>query len=293
MTFKRRIGAILQNERVNFVLTNRLPRNALTLLMGRFSRIEHRLIREPSLWAFRFFADDLNLREAKRTDFRSLHDCFVRELKEGARPIDPRPNVVVSPCDAIVGAGGVISSDEIVQAKGMPYSLTELLRDDGLAAYYVGGRYVTLRLQASMYHRFHAPEDCVVESLTYVAGDVWNVNPIALRRVRSLFARNERAVLRTRLRDGELLTLVPVAAILVASMRFTFADVRLHLKYAGPNEIPCGTRLVRGQEMGHFEHGSTILVFAPPGFGLAAGVAEGASIRVGAALFERISDSPR
>lgn len=286
MTFKSALGSLLQQEDLNFLLTNRIPRQALTRFMGRFSRIEHPLIRVPSLWAFRLFADDLNLHEAKKSRFRSLHDCFIRELKQGARPIDADPNILVSPCDAIVGACGRVKGNELLQAKGLSYTLEDLFQNSELPSVYRHGAYVTLRLQASMYHRFHAPHDCRVDQLTYVSGDTWNVNPIALRRVERLFARNERAIIRTTLAaTGHPITLVPVAAVLVASMRFTFVDVRLHLGYAGPNLISCSATLAKGEEMGRFEHGSTILMFAPPGVELAQGVAEGALIRMGQPLF--------
>jgi phosphatidylserine decarboxylase len=124
-----------------------------------------------------------------------------------------------------------------------------------------------------------------VEQVNYISGDTWNVNPIALRRVEGLFCKNERAVIRCRLsQSGALLTLVPVAAILVASMRLKFLDVLLHLRYRGPNVIPCDVGLRRGEEMGWFEHGSTIIVFAPPGAALSDGVHEGGRIRMGQPL---------
>jgi phosphatidylserine decarboxylase len=135
-----------------------------------------------------------------------------------------------------------------------------------------------------MYHRFHAPADCRVEQVNYIAGDTWNVNPVALKRVDGLFCKNERAVIRCRLASGELLTLVPVAAILVASIRLRFIDVRLHLRYRGPNLIPCDAPLRRGEEMGWFEHGSTIIVLAPPGMKLAEGLSLGARLSMGQAL---------
>jgi phosphatidylserine decarboxylase len=135
-----------------------------------------------------------------------------------------------------------------------------------------------------MYHRFHAPHDCRVEQVNYISGDTWNVNPIALRRVESLFCKNERAVIRCRLPDGRLLTLVPVAAILVASIRLHFLNVQLHLRYRGPNVIPCDVPLTRGEEMGWFEHGSTIIVFAPRGIGLHSTIHEGGRIQMGQAL---------
>jgi phosphatidylserine decarboxylase len=144
---------------------------------------------------------------------------------------------------------------------------------------------VTLRLTAGMYHRFHAPHDCLVEQVNYISGDTWNVNPIALKRIEKLFCKNERAVIRTRLSaGGHVLTLVPVAAILVASIRLHFLDVVLGLKHRGANHFTCNARFAKGQEMGWFEHGSTILVFAPDGFALCPSVREGAVIRMGQPL---------
>ena len=126
-----------------------------------------------------------------------------------------------------------------------------------------------------MYHRFHAPYDCRVEQVTYVSGDTWNVNPIALKRIERLFCKNERAIIRCRLPSGPLITLVPVAAILVASIRLHFVDVLLHLRYRGPNTIPCDATLRKGEEMGWFQHGSTMIAFAPPGVQLCAGLRQG------------------
>jgi phosphatidylserine decarboxylase len=214
-----------------------------------------------------------------------MHDCFVRELKDGARPIDPDPDVLVSPCDAIVGASGPIAGTELVQVKGFPYTLRELLGGPQFDEVYRNGLYATLRLTSSMYHRFHAPHDCRVEEVTYISGDTWNVNPIALKRVEKLFCKNERAIVRTSLAaTGHPVTLVPVAAILVASMRFHFLDVLLNLKYRGPNAIPCDASFKKGGELGWFEHGSTIIVFAPAGFTLSEAVAEGAIVRMGQPL---------
>ena len=108
---------------------------------------------------------------------------------------------------------------------------------------------------------------------------------IALKRVERLFCRNERAVIRLRMAQaGHELALVPVAAILVASIRLHFLDVLLHLRWRGSNEMPCAAALAKGQEMGWFEHGSTILVFAPAGFRLAEGIAPGMRLRAGQAL---------
>jgi phosphatidylserine decarboxylase len=143
---------------------------------------------------------------------------------------------------------------------------------------------VTLRLKSSMYHRFHAPHDCRVEQVTYISGDTWNVNPIALKRVEKLFCKNERALLKTTLASGHPVALVPVAAILVAAIRLHFLDVLLSMKHRGPNVFPCDAHFKKGEEMGWFEHGSTIIVFAHPDLVLCDNVREGATIRMGEPL---------
>jgi phosphatidylserine decarboxylase len=283
MTAKSLIARLVQQEDLNFLLTNRIPRGLLTRLMGRVSRVEQPWVCKACIALWRLFSD-LDLSEAKSTQFKSVHECFTRELKQGARPIDADPRYLISPCDALVGACGRVEHGMVLQAKGFPYPLLDLLGDAELVRYYRDGQYATLRLTSSMYHRFHAPADCRVEQVNYISGDTWNVNPIALKRVERLFCKNERAVIRCRLPGGAVLTLVPVAAILVASMRLRFLDVLLHLRYRGPNVIPCDASLRRGEEMGWFEHGSTIIVFAPRGAALSEGVSEGERIRMGRKL---------
>ena len=285
MTTRSLIDRIVQQEDVNFLLTNRIPRRWLTLFIGWLSRIENRWVCAACIALWRQFSD-LDLSDAKLNRFSSLRDCFTRELKDGARPIDAHPSVLASPCDALVGACGNVVEGRAVQAKGFPYSLIDLLGDPELVRYYRDGQYATLRLTSSMYHRFHAPYDCRVEQVTYISGDTWNVNPIALRRVENLFCKNERAVIRCRLPAGPLLTLVPVAAILVASIRLRFLDVQLHLRYRGPNVIPCDVPIPKGEEMGWFEHGSTIIVFAPQGVALSPTIREGERIHMGQALMQ-------
>lgn len=274
--------ALKQQDALAFALTNRIPRRAVTELMGRFSKIEQPLVRDASLYAWQLFTD-LELDDAAKAEFKSVHDCFIRELKPGARPIDPDPRVLVSPCDAIVGGSGVIRSGMLIQAKGLPYSLEELVIDPELARRYRDGQYATLRLTSSMYHRFHAPSDLRVVRVNHVSGDTWNTHPPALRRVDKLFCKNERAVVQTELKaTGDLITLVPVAAILISGIRLHCVDAERCLRDGVATR--CDATATKGQELGWFEHGSTILVFAPHGYTLSAGVYEGARIRMGEPL---------
>jgi phosphatidylserine decarboxylase len=286
MTIRGLISVLTQQEDLNFLLTNRVPRAALTRFMGWFSKIEHPLIRDLSIACWRLFSD-LDLTEARKTSFKSLHDCFTRELRPGLRPPDPDPSIVVSPCDALIGAFGAIADGELFQIKGAPYSLLDLLGDPALVDAHRNGRFITLRLTSSMYHRFHAPHDCRIEQVTFISGDTWNVNPIALKRIERLFCKNERAVLRTRLETGEALTLVPVAAILVASIRLHFLDVVLNAATRGPTVFPCDASVRKGDELGWFEHGSTIIVLAPDGFEFCDNVTESARISAGQPLMRR------
>jgi phosphatidylserine decarboxylase len=271
---------------INFALTNRLPRALCTIAFGRLSRIRSRWLAAALISVWKRFSD-LDLSDSLRSDFDSLHACFTRELRPGARSISQEAGTLSSPCDAIIGAHGVVNDMAMLQAKGMPYRLDELLGSAASAEQYRGATYVTLRLTAQMYHRFHSPADCEIGQVDYVSGDCWNVNPPALARVSRLFCRNERAVLHCRLTDtGEPVALVAVAAILVASIRLRFADVLLHLRYRGTNPIICNHQAHRGEELGWFEHGSTIIVLAPPGWQLAAPHGSGTQIRMGEVLLK-------
>ncbi len=276
MTIRGLIAVLSQQEDLNFLLTNLIPRAALTRFMGWFSKIEQPLVRDLSIACWRLFSD-LDLTEARKTTFRSLHECFTRELKPGSRPPDPEPSTVVSPCDAIIGAFGAIADTELFQVKGASYSLLDLLGDPELVDAHRNGRFITLRLTSSMYHRFHAPHDCRIEQVTFISGDTWNVNPIALKRIEKLFCKNERAVIRARLQDGETLTLVPVAAAATG----------------GPKVFPCDVIVRKGAELGWFEHGSTIIVLTPDHFEFCENVVESARIYAGQPLMRKPACAPR
>lgn len=282
MTVKSRLLQILHRDDVNFLITNRLPRRSLSRFVGWFSGIEQPLVRDVSIGVWRYFSG-LDLSEADGAEFRSMRECFTRRLKPGARPIDPAADVLVSPCDAIVGANGRICGTKLYQIKGRSYALTELLGDQSLVESHRDGCYVTLRLTSAMYHRFHAPHDCRVERIGYIAGDRWNVNPAALQRVDKLYCKNERAVLHARLATGDAVSLVPVGAILVSGIRLNFFDLEC-LKSEGGGMVSCNAEFRKGDELGWFEHGSTIIVFAPGSFSLCDNVQNGAMIRCGQPL---------
>ena len=271
-------------ETLNFLLTNRIPRVVLTRLMGWYSSLPSVWLTRLSLAVWRLFSD-IDLSEAEPRQYTRLQEVFTRRLRPGARTVDADPDVFASPCDAIVGACGRVDAGQLLQAKGSAYRIEDLVPGTAGETPFSGGTYITLRLTSAMYHRFHAPHDLTVEQVNYISGDAFNVNPPALARLPGLFCRNERAVLRAKLhRGGHRIALVPVAAILVASIRLHCIDVLLHLRHRGRNQWYPNAAVRKGEEMGWFEHGSTIIVFAPAGFGLAAGIETGQRIRMGQAL---------
>lgn len=292
MTLRSALGRLGAQEDLNFLLTNRLPRRWATQVMGRISRIEQPLLRDASIGLWRLFCD-VDLSDAKEERFPSLHAAFIRKLRPGARPLDTDPSVLVSPSDALLGAHGTVAAGQVFQVKGSPYRLADLLQDEALARAHEGCAYATLRLTAGMYHRFHAPADLRVESVRHLWGDTWNVNPIALKRVEALFCRNERAVIRVRLAHGAAMTLVPVAAILVAGLKLGFLPEGQDLRVTGGRTLPCDAALPRGAEMGWFEHGSTIVVLAPPGYTLDPDLREGERLRMGRRLLRAPAGATR
>ncbi len=280
------IRKLSQQEDINFLLTNRIPRRYATLLMGWFSRIEFPLVKYLTIKIWELFANDLDLSEAKKQNFKSLHDCFIRELKPGARRINQGRNIITSPCDAIVGMHGRVKDTLLFQAKGFPYTIEDLLNNNELIERYRNGLYVTLRLTSTMYHHFHAPCSGSISEITYISGDTWNVNSIALKRVENLFCKNERAIVDIKLDSLDAaITLVPVAAILVASLRFNCLSETLDLKYKGPNNIPCEASFSKGGELGYFQHGSTIIVFASDDFKICDNIVNDKRIQMGESLF--------
>jgi phosphatidylserine decarboxylase len=287
MTLKQALRALGAQEDLNFLLTNRIPRIALTRFMGWFAALRQPWISRPSIAIWQLFSD-LDLQEARESRFASLHDAFIRELKPGARVVDARADVFTSPSDAIVGATGVVDNGRLFQAKGFDYQLEELVGSATDALAWQGATYVTLRLTAGMYHRFHAPANAWLRQVRYISGDTWNVNPIALKRVERLFCKNERACLKLYPdAGGPPIGIVAVAAILVASIRLHAVPDTLNTRFKGRRVYECQQAYAKGEEMGWFHHGSTLILLVPPGYERLPDWQEGDRIQMGRALFLR------
>ncbi len=219
--------------------------------------------------AFRAFARAVgaNLDEVEKplADYASLGDFFARRLTPASRHVDRQPDVLVSPCDGMVAANGPVVSDTLVQAKGRSYSLAALLCDEASAKSFDGGTYCTIYLSPRDYHRVHCPLDATLVAYRYVPGALWPVSKRFVDNVDELFAVNERVVIELATAHGPV-TLVMVAAAGVGNLWLSHwdggRDTR-HLRADGvPQRIEVGAALHRGDELGAFQLGSTVIMLA-------------------------------
>ncbi len=270
-------------EWLNFMLTNLGPRRRVSVWMGRISRIESPLLTRLAIWIWNRF-DRLELKDSPAQTYTSIQACFTRAIRPETRPIDADPGVLVSPCDAILGAHGRIQDQRLYQIKGKPYDLEELIGPVPADHHWRQGYFVTLRIKSNMYHRFHAPAEGQLLQAQHRSGDAWNVNPAALKRVDALYCKNERACLTYQTTSGDTLALVPVAAIWVAGIRVhALHGMAWHDTPTGFTPSPAPF-YAKGEEMGWFEHGSTIVMIAPHSYQLVSGWREGDRIKMGQAL---------
>ena len=244
-----------------------LPKGLLSRCAGLFAKTPLGPLTEAELRAFGRLAG-VNFDEVRDplSSFRCLQDFFIRELKEGARPIDSAPDAFVSPCDGAWGQAGPIEGDTLLQVKGRPYTLAELLDDDKEAERFVDGTFATLYLSPRDYHRFHAPCDGKVTHARYVPGTLWPVNQAGILYVDRLFVKNERVVTYVEVPGGTL-ALIPVGATMVGCIRIDF-DSELTSNQGERCPIVRSyddVTLRKGEEWGRFEFGSTIVVVATPG----------------------------
>ncbi len=260
-------------------------------LLGRFihwlSRQETPWIKNALIGGFlRLYAVDMTeAAEADHASYSSFNAFFTRRLRDDARPQDPDPSVIVCPADGRIQAAGRIDGEQLMQAKGVHYSLPELLGDADSSETYFGGSFLTVYLAPHNYHRVHAPLAGKVMSMRYSPGKRWAVNKTSAAALPGLFVLNERISCQITASWGQF-ALVMVGALNVASISTVWAGEVLPLKprrgrswrYHGM----AATALARGDEMGHFNLGSTVILLLPPRMAtLDETLRPGDSVRVG------------
>lgn len=245
-----------------------LPKQALTRLAGRIASgqggpFTPHLIR----WFARKYG--VNMEEAHNPDlasYQSFNEFFTRALREGARPLADRD--FICPVDGAISQFGTIEHDQIFQAKGHRYSTTALVGGDSvLAAQFDHGTFATLYLSPRDYHRIHMPCDAKLTRMIYVPGALFSVNPVTARGVPGLFARNERVVCVFESLHGPFV-LVLVGATIVGSMATVWHGVVNASRAGTVREWQYHDKdivLKKGEEMGRFLLGSTVVMLFPRG----------------------------
>ncbi len=263
-----------------------LPHHLLSALMFRVARIQWSPLKRLLIHGFvRRFS--LNMAEALEPDpdrYAHWNDLFTRALRPEARPLAPVPQLL-APVDGVLSQFGTIAGDQLYQAKGMTYDLVGLLggREDW-AAQFSGGQYATFYLSPRDYHRVHMPVDGVLQAMLPVPGRLFSVNPITVARIPRLFNRNERLICLFEGTQGPF-ALILVGAIFVGSMETVWAG-RV-IPPSGPPRVqrPSGRiRLARGEEMGRFNLGSTVILLFPPDLRWDSSLRPGMPVRMGQGL---------
>ena len=244
-----------------------IPQHLLSRLVGWFAQSEYPLIKNTFI---KWFAKryDVNMQEALNEDlesYKSFNEFFTRPLKDGARPIAEGDNTLVSPADGAVSQLGKIELGRVFQAKGRDYSVAELLGGDAdRAAPFVNGDFMTVYLSPKDYHRVHMPFAGTLKETVYVPGDLFSVNPATTENVDALFARNERMVCIFETEFGPM-AMVLVGAMIVAGIETVWSGQVTPLPKEAQAQQYNGEDIVlaKGEEMGRFKLGSTVVMCFP------------------------------
>ncbi|MCC2617339.1 archaetidylserine decarboxylase [Aestuariibacter halophilus] len=249
-----------------------LPKHLLSRLVGTLAAAKAGRLTTALIKAFikQYRVDMSEAVLSDPEDYATFNDFFTRELRPGLRPFVEDDKQLGYPVDGTVSQLGPIDQDRVFQAKGHDYSLTTLLGGNpDIAAPFIGGEFATIYLSPRDYHRIHMPMDAVLTDMLYVPGELFSVNPLTTENVPGLFARNERVVCVFDTAHGKM-AMVLVGATIVASIETVWAGTVTppagqnvqHWRY--PTEGEHAIRLNKGDEMGRFKLGSTVVAcFAP------------------------------
>lgn len=243
-----------------------LPQHLLSRLVGRLAESRTPWLKDFIIRLFiRQYKVDMSEAEASsERDYANFNAFFTRALKQGARPIDEREEIISCPADGAISQLGQIHNGRIFQAKGQDYSLSALLGgDEALAREFQDGSFATIYLSPRDYHRVHMPLSGTLRSMTYVPGKLFSVNTTTAENVRALFARNERAVCVFDTEAGPM-AMILVGAMIVAGIETVWAgQVAPPPRELSTQSYPqngAAPSLTKGEEMGRFKLGSTVIL---------------------------------
>lgn len=281
-------------ERLKIKLQYWLPKQGLTRLAGWGANKQAGWLTHWVVKAFiRFYR--VNMQEAQQPDpksYATFNDFFIRQLQADARPINDDPSTLVLPADGVISEIGSIERDQLLQAKGHHYSLEALLAGNApLAKQFENGLFATTYLSPRDYHRVHMPCDGVLREMIYVPGDLFSVNMLTAANVPNLFARNERVICRFDTAYGPMVQIL-VGATIVGTIASVWAGTitpprlgiiqRWTYPAAGTEGEEPVIHLRKGEEMGHFRLGSTVItLFAADHIQLCSHLQSGSATRMG------------
>jgi len=250
------------------LLQHLLPQHLLSRLTGWLAASEIEWLKDPliRLFANHFKVEMQEAAEPELSAYPSFNAFFTRALAEGARTIDGASDGIACPADGAVSQLGAIKAGEIFQAKGHSYSCEDLLADKERAEVFNNGQFATIYLSPKDYHRVHMPVAGTLTAQTYIPGKLFSVNQVTAENVRGLFARNERLVCHFDTEFG------PMAMVLVGAMIVAGIETVWSGQVAPPprqpttldfSRAPAGVSLLKGDEMGRFMLGSTVILLFP------------------------------
>jgi phosphatidylserine decarboxylase len=279
------------NEQTFMKLMQILPKSALSSLVGLATRVPapapvHRAAMKAFAKAYKI---DMEEAEHSFERYSTFAEFFTRGLKPGLRPVDAGEKVVVSPVDGRVSQVGYAEHGRCLQAKGIEYTVDELLGDKAAAEPFHGGAWTTLYLSPRDYHRIHAPLGGMITGYAYIPGEFWPVNPASVKNKKSLFCVNERLVTYLDTVAGKC-AVVKVGATCVSRIKAAYDEVLTHDGKPGKvHKYDAHMQVEKGGELGRFEMGSTvILLFEPKRVKWADSLQPEAVVRLG----QRIGEIP-
>jgi phosphatidylserine decarboxylase len=267
-----------------------LPQQLLSRVMHALARSRQPAVRRAILTTVLRSYPQIDMREALQPDpfaYESFNAFFTRELRPGARPIAAGTQLLASPVDGTVSQLGRIDAGRLLQAKGKHYTCAGLLADAEAAERYAAGSFACLYLAPYNYHRIHMPSDAELRTTRYVPGELFSVNAATARAVPDLFARNERLVCDFNTADGPL-CMVLVGALFVGSIETVYAGEINPPPVRGGRvrtiDDGVGRRFSRGEELGRFNMGSTVIVLTGRAVEFAPRVEPAEPVRMGQLL---------
>ena len=253
---------------VSYYFLYLLPKNTFSRLCGIIAawRLPGFFLVPMIRLFIRAFHVDMSEAVEPVTAYPTFNAFFTRRLKPETRPIHAQSNGLISPIDGTIGQFGLIVQGNMMQAKGLHYTLADLLDDPVRARAYENGNYITFYLAPHNYHRIHSPVSGTIKHCTYLPGQLWTVSPLGVNNVRNLFPRNERIVSYLETIRGEC-AVIKIGATVVGKVKLSFHSLQTNGWRAKRTEVTLyhPYPLKKGDELGWFELGSTVICCFKPG----------------------------